>query len=178
MKRTKLAEARYSKGWSQEEASEQVGVTRSTFSLWESGKLTPYPIHVHRLCEIFGKTAEELDLVQKSQEVGMTEVSEAILDQDALMRNKNRDGTISNLSRRETILRVLGFAGAVAVAPMEYDLWERLSQAASQPSALNTMTLHRLEHLIIQGWELSNNGKLDAAADLLARFLPIEQYYS
>jgi transcriptional regulator with XRE-family HTH domain len=57
MERTKLAAARYEKGWSQEEVAERVGVTRNTFSKWERGIVVPYPIHVHRLCEVYGKSA-------------------------------------------------------------------------------------------------------------------------
>jgi transcriptional regulator with XRE-family HTH domain len=68
MERTKLATARYEKGWSQEEVAERVGVTRNTFSKWERGKVVPYPIHVHRLCQLFGKTAEELNLVNTQSE--------------------------------------------------------------------------------------------------------------
>jgi DNA-binding XRE family transcriptional regulator/tetratricopeptide (TPR) repeat protein len=76
-KRTKLAEARYSMGWSQEDAAENVGVTRTTFSQWERGVCDPYPIHVHRLCEIFKKTAEELDLVNMQNEIVLEEKVEA-----------------------------------------------------------------------------------------------------
>jgi DNA-binding XRE family transcriptional regulator len=76
-KRMKLAEARYSMGWSQEDAAENVGVTRTTFSQWERGVCDPYPIHVHRLCEIFKKTAEELDLVNMQNEIVLEEKVEA-----------------------------------------------------------------------------------------------------
>jgi len=62
MKRTHLVMARYSKGWSQEKAAEFIGVTRNTLSQWERGISDPYPFHVHKLCEIYGKTAVELDL--------------------------------------------------------------------------------------------------------------------
>ena len=67
MERTKLAAARYEKGWSQEEVAERVGVTRNTFSKWERGIVAPYPIHVHRLCEVYGKSASELDLAYKDK---------------------------------------------------------------------------------------------------------------
>ena len=76
-KRSKLAEARYSMGWSQEEAAEYVGVTRTTFSQWERGICDPYPIHVHRLCEIFETTVEELDLVKTQGEIISQEGLEA-----------------------------------------------------------------------------------------------------
>jgi transcriptional regulator with XRE-family HTH domain len=64
MERAELAKARYSKGWSQEKLAETIGVSRNTISQWERGLLRPYPIHVHKLCEVFGKTAEELGLIQ------------------------------------------------------------------------------------------------------------------
>ncbi len=68
MERTKLAAARYEKGWSQEEVAELVGVTRNTFSKWERGRVVPYPIHVHRLCEVYGKSASELDLAYQDKQ--------------------------------------------------------------------------------------------------------------
>jgi CRISPR-associated endonuclease Cas3-HD len=84
MERTKLATARYEKGWSQEEVAERVGVTRNTFSKWERGIVAPYPIHVHRLCEVYGKSASELDLAYKdkksAQEDEMARVVETQTD--------------------------------------------------------------------------------------------------
>ena len=66
MERARLAAARYGEGWSQEELAERVGVTRSTISQWERGLSHPYPIHVWRLCKLFAKTAEELELGRQS----------------------------------------------------------------------------------------------------------------
>jgi DNA-binding XRE family transcriptional regulator len=66
MERTKLTAARYDQGWSQERLAEHIGVSRVTVSQWERGCTHPYPIHVHRLCQLFGKTAEELDLAHPS----------------------------------------------------------------------------------------------------------------
>ncbi len=63
MKRTKLIEARYQHGWSQEEAAEKIGVTRNTLSQWEQGKVIPYPMHINKLCELYGKSTQELDLM-------------------------------------------------------------------------------------------------------------------
>src|SRR6266496_3080069 len=67
MERRRLATARYEKGWSQEELAERVGVTRNTLSKWERGIVAPYPLHVHRLCSLLGKTAAELDLEKTSR---------------------------------------------------------------------------------------------------------------
>lgn len=62
MERVRLAEARYSEGWSQEKVAESIGVTRNTVSQWERGVTDPHPIYVHRLCQLYRKTAAELDL--------------------------------------------------------------------------------------------------------------------
>lgn len=86
MERTKLATARYEKGWSQEEVAERVGVTRNTFSKWERGVVTPYPFHIHRLCKIFGKTAQELELAAKLREPDQRETIETRqMPQNALL---------------------------------------------------------------------------------------------
>lgn len=70
MKRAQLAAARLARGWSQEEAAAQVEVTKQTYLLWEQGRATPYPVHIRKICESFGKSAEDLDLLG-SQETWM-----------------------------------------------------------------------------------------------------------
>ncbi|MDQ2884673.1 MAG: helix-turn-helix transcriptional regulator [Chloroflexota bacterium] len=68
MERVRLAEARYSEGWSQEKVAESIGVTRNTVSQWERGVTDPHPIYVHRLCQFYRKTAAELDLGGRQEE--------------------------------------------------------------------------------------------------------------
>jgi transcriptional regulator with XRE-family HTH domain len=70
MKRAQLAAARLARGWSQEEAAAHVEVTKNTYLLWEQGRATPYPVHIRKICETFGKSAEDLDLIG-SQEAWM-----------------------------------------------------------------------------------------------------------
>jgi transcriptional regulator with XRE-family HTH domain/tetratricopeptide (TPR) repeat protein len=60
--REKLRMARAEKGWSLEQVGEAVGVGWNTVSLWELGKATPHARNVYRLCKLYGRTAEELDL--------------------------------------------------------------------------------------------------------------------
>ncbi len=62
MERERLKAARYHKGWSQEQAAEQVGVSRNTLSRWEQGLTDPYPIHRQKLCAIYQATAAALNL--------------------------------------------------------------------------------------------------------------------
>jgi transcriptional regulator with XRE-family HTH domain len=68
MKRTQLIDARLAKGWSQERAAGEVGVGRNTYGLWELGKVTPYPLYRYRLCEVFGRSEQELGFARESEE--------------------------------------------------------------------------------------------------------------
>src|SRR5450631_3902618 len=104
MERTKLATARYEKGWSQEEVAERVGVTRNTFSKWERGVVTPYPFHIHRLCKLFEKTTEELDLLPRAetrhdmQQVETESMSRtSLLPQNGLLHNVEIEAFTSSL---------------------------------------------------------------------------------
>jgi transcriptional regulator with XRE-family HTH domain len=62
MERARLSAARHKKHWSLDEAAAQIGVERSTLRRWEKGKTTPQPMHLRKLCEVYGLTAQELDL--------------------------------------------------------------------------------------------------------------------
>ena len=61
-----LKEARSDIGWSQEYVAEQVGVNRITVQRWASGETFPQQHHLKRLCKLFGKTAQELGLVDET----------------------------------------------------------------------------------------------------------------
>ncbi len=56
----KLTALRKSRGWSQEELGEKLGVTRQTISKWELGSTTPEMEKLSGLCELFGVSANEL----------------------------------------------------------------------------------------------------------------------
>ncbi len=56
----KLMELRKSRGWSQEELGERLGVTRQTVSKWELGLTTPEMEKLAAMSELFGITADEL----------------------------------------------------------------------------------------------------------------------
>lgn len=64
--RKELVEARLRRGWGQKDLAAKVEVRRSTISDWERGIKAPYPVHVQRLCDIFGMTPEELGLAYKN----------------------------------------------------------------------------------------------------------------
>ena len=59
---SKLAVARYRKGWSQQQVAEAVGAARSTLSQWERGVQVPQEFYVQRLCDFYQMTRAELGL--------------------------------------------------------------------------------------------------------------------
>ncbi len=56
----KLIELRKSKGWSQEELGDKLGVTRQTVSKWELGSTTPEMEKIAAISELFNITTDEL----------------------------------------------------------------------------------------------------------------------
>lgn len=59
----RLRRARFEKGWTQAELAEKVGTTFETVSRWERGIKAPGAFSRRKLCEVLGKTAEELGLL-------------------------------------------------------------------------------------------------------------------
>lgn len=56
----KLMELRRSKGWSQEQLGDKLGVTRQTVSKWELGSTTPEMEKLAAISDLFGITTDEL----------------------------------------------------------------------------------------------------------------------
>ncbi len=59
----RLRSARYETGWTQAELAEKVGTTFETVSRWERGIKAPSAFFRRKLCDVLGKTAEELGLL-------------------------------------------------------------------------------------------------------------------
>jgi tetratricopeptide (TPR) repeat protein/transcriptional regulator with XRE-family HTH domain len=67
--RLRLTEARNRRGWSQLEVAERIGTTHVNVSRWERGITRPSPYFRRRLCKLFNKSEEDLDL-QAAPEYG------------------------------------------------------------------------------------------------------------
>jgi len=61
-----LRRARDEQGWTQAELAEKLGTTFETVSRWERGKKAPGAYFRRKLCDVLGKTAEELGLLPDS----------------------------------------------------------------------------------------------------------------
>ncbi len=57
-----LEEARLKKGWSLEQASQQISVHRNTLGSWERGKRQPQLSSINELCRLYDATPNELGL--------------------------------------------------------------------------------------------------------------------
>jgi DNA-binding XRE family transcriptional regulator len=119
-------------GWTQEEMAEKIGVSRNTMSDWENGKADPYPTHVHALCKVFGKSAEELDLISRREvlALGAHVISKAagMWTDDLLAQYKNGIEACQELY----------FAGSPHQVEVILPLYCRqTSQLAEQPSPIS-----------------------------------------
>src|SRR5437588_12364023 len=57
-----LADERIRRRWSQQEVADRIGTTHVNVSRWERGITKPNPYFRRKLCSLFGKTEQELDL--------------------------------------------------------------------------------------------------------------------
>jgi tetratricopeptide (TPR) repeat protein/transcriptional regulator with XRE-family HTH domain len=60
--RLRLAEARAQHQWSQQDVADRIGTTYLNVSRWERGLTKPGPYFRNKLCSLFGKSEQELDL--------------------------------------------------------------------------------------------------------------------
>jgi transcriptional regulator with XRE-family HTH domain len=61
-----LRHERQLRGWSQAYLAEQIDVPDYYISRWERGEVLPSPYYQQKLCQVFGKTAEELGMLQQT----------------------------------------------------------------------------------------------------------------
>jgi transcriptional regulator with XRE-family HTH domain len=61
----RLKYARELRGWSRSYVAERVETDPQTVARWERGDTFPSPYHRQKLCELFGKNAEELGLIKE-----------------------------------------------------------------------------------------------------------------
>ena len=83
----RLFQYRNSINMSQEKLAEKIGVTRQTISKWETNQSTPDFDKIEPLCEVFGRTTEELIKGEKTETV---ENKNTVQDDYTKKRNKRK----------------------------------------------------------------------------------------
>jgi tetratricopeptide (TPR) repeat protein/transcriptional regulator with XRE-family HTH domain len=106
--RVLLTEARTERNWSQQEVADRIGTTHLNVSRWERGLTKPGPYFRGKLCLLFGKSEQELDLgstpTSSSPPLAETASDEILLDPaiplQPAVRLVGRDVEINHLKKR------------------------------------------------------------------------------
>jgi len=119
----RLREERELRGWSQKYVADQIGADHYYLSRWERGAAVPSPYYRQKLCELYGKNAKELGLLQ--EQGGIHAPPEALAREPEVLAASSPRGVIHD----PTIpLSTAEGAGLVGRADLLYQLKERLCQ--------------------------------------------------
>ena len=66
---------RKKRGWSQSRLAELIGADTSMISRWEGGDRKPVQFYQEKLCDLFGKNAVELGLIEQQKTTESTQPS-------------------------------------------------------------------------------------------------------
>ena len=69
MGKVTLAGARVSKGWSQQELADKMGVSRTTINKWETGKAEMRASYMIAFCSLTGFEPEDICLPESTQNI-------------------------------------------------------------------------------------------------------------
>jgi tetratricopeptide (TPR) repeat protein/transcriptional regulator with XRE-family HTH domain len=108
--RQRLAEARMQHQWSQQDVADRIGTTHLNVSRWERGLTKPGPYFRSKLCSLFGKSEQELDLASTDASSSPSQVETASASNETLLdpaiplqpaiRLVGRDAELKRLKRR------------------------------------------------------------------------------
>lgn len=197
----KLIQARLRKGWTQEEACEQVGVPNvRSWQRRETEGVVPSPYFRKRLCEVFGLSLEELGIplraahssmlgasVSTTHEIqtpsGAAQLELELTDAEVAVFLELLKGDHAmnrfNPSRRAALIRSLSVMAGLSAAPgvvklliQSVEPFERLARATAKPQELNSVSFGHFYSLMEGCWGLNNNGDMQTAGHVLSGFLP------
>ncbi|MFD0857212.1 multiprotein-bridging factor 1 family protein [Actinomadura adrarensis] len=123
-RRSRLAERRRTRGFSQESLAAELNADRSTVARWERGECDPQPYHRAKLCGALQVTPDELnELLEPDPAARLAEVPPGsvgmlqgrAIDQPMVMRDGAFD-ELEDMNRRE-LLRLLSVAGTLVAVP-------------------------------------------------------------
>jgi transcriptional regulator with XRE-family HTH domain len=139
--RQRLVAERLRRHWTQLEVADQLGTTPGNVSRWERGITSPGPYFRSRLCELFGKSAQELGLTwDEPYEIltpyANTSVLGTSFQQDAFARSHpsltdrgNMLAQVGALLRHETMEALSSFSANNAQGELKLPQQESVDEA-------------------------------------------------
>jgi transcriptional regulator with XRE-family HTH domain len=162
---TKLRHQRELRGWSQKRLADAIDTNKEMVSKWEGGQ-NPGKYYQEKLCELFGKSAQELGFISEldqpsllspdyskqnsSENNDFPEMSTQAIIQGIMGTVRGLGNQDMNNLRRQILQQAIGATSATTVAPSLYmllnsDLLERLMRTLKKPSSIDGKTLTYLE---------------------------------
>ena len=130
------------RGWSQRKVADLVGTSEDVVSRWERGERKPSPFFQEKLCLLYGKSADELGFLAKSDYDTLESLCES---------NFPVFGSEMITKRRE-LLRLLSIAnGALFISGID---WDRIEASLTKPSYIGTAVVNDLETINNCCWSL------------------------
>ena len=101
----RLSRERRARGWTQRYVAEQLGADPNIVSRWESGERPPGPYYHQKLCELFGKNAKELGLIEEQENRELDSIAASLVPQETTSTQPPRNGYVA-FERRNVSLFV------------------------------------------------------------------------
>jgi transcriptional regulator with XRE-family HTH domain/DNA polymerase III delta prime subunit len=128
--------------WSQEQVAEKLGTTAPNVSRWERGKTFPDTYYRQKLCELFGKSAEELGLIQNDADEKREQSPNQVVVQDSHAPVLGASLSMRNQNRQRMLQKIRAF-------------WiTGVLEQSLHGAALIILGLHEQPDAVVNPWEL------------------------
>ncbi len=156
-----LRRERELKGWSQRMLAERLGSNEHVVSRWEKGLHTPNRYFQTQLCQLFGKSAEELGFMtpkeETTQEMHIDE-EQSVKRRDFLSLSGLVSTTLANPFHSETFQQVSALLDTQPFTLQSVDefavtLWQSRNNAAFSIEVLYTHYLFSFDSVLLDGYK-------------------------
>ena len=143
--RQQLSAERLRRRWTQLEVADQVGTTPGNVSRWERGITSPGPYFRSKLCELFGKSAQELGLTWEEPDDSPGHNTPTSLWNAPSRSNRFFTGREDLLAQLRTLLRLDTTASRAILASSSSDGLNLPEQEDADQGQLAQAITHWLE---------------------------------
>ncbi len=154
----RLRHEREIRGWSQKRVADLIDTSKEIVGLWERGERGTGKKYQERLCELFGKSAEELGFIQEVRKPESSLIGTKQFQNEA-------DSRIDSVQTRRQILHHLLMIGSTALVLSPHAM---LSPGGGEQ--LNLSVIEELETITASYWRLCANTSLDLLGNVSEHF--------